>query len=147
MREAVGDLWTFGDHPDARVITTNGVVTSDGRAIMGVGTARQAADRYPGIAQLLGELITTFGNHPARLVLIEGTWIVSFPVKHHWRDPASPALIAASARELVELADQYNWQQIVLPRPGCGAGQLSWPVVQPIIEPIFDDRFVVLAFK
>ena len=53
-------------------------------------------------------------------------------------------LIVRSAIELVELADQHTeWKTIVMPRPGCGAGELSWSEVKPYIEDIFDDRFHV----
>ena len=53
-------------------------------------------------------------------------------------------LIVRSAIELVELADQHTeWKTIVMPRPGCGAGELSWSEVKPYIEDILDDRFHV----
>lgn len=57
---------------------------------------------------------------------------------------ASKILIIQSAIELVELADKHpEWKTIVMPRPGCGAGELSWNEVKPYIEDILDDRFHV----
>ena len=53
-------------------------------------------------------------------------------------------LVVNSTIELVELADKHpEWKTIVMPRPGCGAGELSWSEVKPYIEDILDDRFHV----
>jgi hypothetical protein len=71
--------------------------------------------------------------------------IVSFPVKHRWQDAADLELIKRSALELVELVDRNAWaRKIKLPRPGCGNGRLRWSDVKPVLEPLLDDRFVVV---
>jgi hypothetical protein len=147
MIEAVGDLWTFST-PDARVITTNGDVTDAGKCVMGRGVAEQARDRYPGIDKQLGHLIDVWGNRPFRLHYDRSArvWIATFPVKRHWRERADPDLIRQSALKLVEIADKFHWHEVVMPRPGCGNGRLRWSDVQPILEPILDDRFVVLDY-
>lgn len=68
MKSGRGDI--FKVRADAICVTTNGVTRSDGRAVMGAGVARIAADRYPGIDKVLGLQIIAGGNH-AR-VLHEG---------------------------------------------------------------------------
>ena len=141
MKEVNGDLW---DTPaDIIVITTNGATRKDGAAIMGRGVALQAKSRYPGIEYVLGRLIRENGNH---VNIITGNFprIISFPVKHHWRERADLKLINQSAIELVQLMDQQRYGYLVaLPRPGCGNGRLRWEEVRSIIRPILDDRFVV----
>jgi len=72
--------------------------------------------------------------------------LVSMPVKHHWRDRADPELIVTSAKQLVQMADKFEWHSIVVPRPGCGNGGLTWNDVRPLLEPIFDDRFTVVSY-
>ncbi len=47
MLETIGDIWKYADQGDVIVITTNGSLTRDGRAIFGRGVARQAALRFP----------------------------------------------------------------------------------------------------
>lgn len=122
-------------------ITTNGTVTGDGRAVLGSGCARQAVAYFPDLARQLGELVSTNGNH----VQVIDDGLVSFPVEETpWSLP-DPALIARSAVELRELADRRQWQLVVVPRPGCGGGGMAWQDICVLIEPFFDDRFVVIT--
>ena len=140
MLETVGDIWGYGETA-VIAITTNGSLTRNGRAIFGQGVARQAAFRYPWLAERLGELLAKEGNHVFDL----GSGMVTFPVEETpWSLP-DLRLIARSAEELRILADRSGWRQIVVPRPGCGGGGLSWREVRPILAPFFDDRFLVIS--
>lgn len=150
MREAFGDLWTM--RADAICITTNGYVTAAGRGVMGRGVAAQAKRRFPGIEEALGEALTRSGNHTQVIAWWgDAVAIVAFPVKHVWQDAAKLGLIRRSCGELVALADEprgkagRTWDRILLPRPGCGNGRLDWKDVRPVIEPLLDDRIVVVA--
>lgn len=144
MREDLLDIWEV--QADARCITTNGSVKSNGRAVMGRGTAKQATDRYPMIQLKLGKLITTQGLHVVVLQepLPTEPVLVAFPVKYAWDELADLDLIQRSAVELRILADAKGWQTIVLPRPGCGNGHRKWSEVRPILQPILDDRFTAV---
>jgi|SRR6185437_3831006 len=126
-----------------RAICTNGFLKTNGYAVMGAGTARQAAQRYPNLPEVLGKCIAARkGPH---VVAIRHD-IVAFPTKRDWRDPADLALIRQSAQELLELAERMGWKLIALPRPGCGLGQLRWGDVKPILEEVWGDdpRFVIV---
>ena len=154
MIEVNGDLWEFD--ADYRCITTNGYIKRDGTAVMGRGCAREATERYPGINEVLGDLMGEHGNHVHELAWFDANEVkaqdvISFPVKHHWREKADLDLIERSAKELLELIDYYDqaYEQrttVVVPRPGCGNGQLDWSEVKPRLEPYFDDRFYVITF-
>ena len=174
MREILGDLFSHSKTgPDAVCITTNGVVGSRGANVMGRGCAAKAKELWPGIESLLGRRIQEGGNRVHLLTEklpdhVEGNelqlglkaffqpdkhhvhylpyHIVSFPTKNGWRDPSDLQLIEDSARQLVELADLRGWESIVLPRPGCGYGQLKWEEVRSILSDILDDRFWVISF-
>jgi hypothetical protein len=167
MHEIVGDLFD-SEKADAICITTNGFVNSQGSCTMGAGNALQAKQRWPGIQMRLGALILKKENLVHLLTVGEAGelriplfgfaglqhhrvpyHIVSFPTKHHWKDNSDLKLIEQSARQLVELAATMNWHTgIVLPRPGCGLGKLSWKgEVRPLLEPILDDRFYVISPK
>lgn len=153
MKEVRGNLWTW-DPPGSevvkiRVITTNGTIRKDGACVMGRGCAVEALRKFHGINYILGTLIQEQGNHVHLLPFSEGDWqVVSFPVKHHWADMADLMLIRRSAEELVKLADEHlkPGEVVILPRPGCGNGQLTWNVVSPAIANILDDRFYVITF-
>lgn len=139
MREEKGDLWTYAGR-GVLVVTTNGSVTRDGRGVLGRGCCRQAADRFPGLQRRLGELIRANGNHVQ--LLVDG--LVSFPVEESAWSLPDPALISRSAAELRSLADREGWGTIIVPRPGCGGGGLSWDAIRPLVAPWFDDRFIVV---
>lgn len=149
MREIRGDL--FDQKTDAIVITTNGAVRKDGAAVMGRGVALQATRRWSEIAWVLGGSLSLHGNHVALLGQptsgSTGYWVVSFPVKHHWRQAADLELISRSVQELIALADKHGWRTVALPRPGCGNGGLDWEIVRPLLEHErvgLDARFVVV---
>ncbi|MBV5339068.1 MAG: ADP-ribose-binding protein [Deltaproteobacteria bacterium] len=140
MLETVGDIWAHAA-TSRIVITTNGSLTPDGRAIFGRGVARQAALRHPDLAEKLGSLLSAQGNHVFDL----GNGIVTFPVEETpWSLP-DLRIVARSALELRALADSAGWEQIIVPRPGCGGGGLAWKEVKPLLTICFDERFVVIS--
>src|SRR4051812_4896643 len=140
MLEVEGDLWTYSDF-SIRCITTNGFVKKNGEAVMGRGCAKEAAVKLPGLPAWLGRNIQAYGNHFDAVTIPlkdqgRNYWILGFfPVKHHWREKADLDLIKRSAEELVECSDEHNWSKVLLPRPGCGNGQLEWATVKELIAP------------
>lgn len=147
MKDVYGDLWEYP--ASAIAITTNAITRkSDGFAVMGGGCAKEAADRWPGLPMAVGAALLANGNH----VFCFRNWVglkdlITFPVKHHWRDPADLVLIERSCHEAVAMADKEDWEICVLPRPGCGLGLLSYDLVRPVIAPILDDRFHVITWE
>lgn len=142
MKEITNNLWDY--HMDSTIaITTNGVVNTQGYAVMGKGCALEAKTRYPGLPGILGGLINRQGNHVYYLAFN----IVSFPTKYHWKDKSDIELIKRSASELVQLTNGRGIKSVVMPRPGCGAGGLKWTDVKPVLEEILDDRFSIISWK
>ena len=62
MIEVIGDLWEFHSKNNWVVITTNGNVNSQGKAVMGRGIALQAAKKFPRLPKELGHYIQVLGN-------------------------------------------------------------------------------------
>ena len=62
-----------------------------------------------------------------------------------WELKSVPSLIRDSAERLARFADQKKWKEVIVPRPGCGNGGLPWEDVKEILEPIFDDRFLIIS--
>lgn len=142
MLEREMNIW---DAPaDAWIgITTNGTVRANGELVMGRGVAREARDRFPGLTRILGVWVSTIGN---RLCVVRacGRWLFSFPVKHHWQEPADLSLIRTSARELANIATVAAGPSLFyLPRPGCGNGRLDWADVKPLLIDLPDNVIVV----
>lgn len=171
MRNIIGNL--FSTQAQAVCITTNGFTKSNGECVMGRGCALELVKRMPEIPRLLGSLIKSKGNS-VHIVSASpaGKVILSFPVKPvvGYRDgnnvvshatkkfsegervpgflmKADPTIIRESARQLRTLADANGWTSVLLPRPGCGAGELSWSVIEPLLQEELDDRFSCITFK
>ncbi|RLI62007.1 MAG: hypothetical protein DRO67_07490 [Candidatus Asgardarchaeum californiense] len=170
MIEIKGNL--FNEPCDAFCITTNGFVKKDGTCVMGRGCAKQASNYWPQLPKIVGQNISDFGNVVfAALNLSDGRYLLSFPVKpvsvifngnncvKHmmnkfnigdtvpgWAAVADIELIKSSAKNLVIITNTCKWNKVVLPRPGCGAGELSWLEVKQELDQILDDRFYSITF-
>jgi O-acetyl-ADP-ribose deacetylase (regulator of RNase III) len=156
MLEDVCDLFT--EPADAKCITTNGYIKANGRLVMGAGVAGAAQARYPNFPKVAGEAVKQYGNivhafHSSTLRTntmfepSEDQWYVTFPVKHVWYEDADLDLIERSAGQLMDMLNEpafKSWKKVLLPRPGCGNGRLTWGQVEPVIAPILDDRIVVV---
>lgn len=174
MKEAKGNMWDMSC--DAICISTNGFVKSNGECVMGRGCAKEVAEFFPEIPKILGDRIKKYGNVVNKLRHYEGVAILSFPVKpvsfkflneldceniiKHmrykfnsgdvvpgWACVADINIIEQSAKQLVEMANKHDWEKILIPRVGCGYGELKWTDVKPILDGILDDRFHAVTFK
>ena len=174
MIEIRGDL--FNQTADAICITTNGYVKNNGRCVVGRGCAKAADSKWSNFSLELGKNIQTLGNVPSVVLDQNNERpysVLSFPVKpdyvtvenncknivghtqkhvrpgqryYGWAAKADLKLIIRSAYALKELADLLNYKKIVLPRPGCGAGELHWDVVGPKLHRVLDNRFFSITF-
>lgn len=154
---------------DALVVTTNGFVKANGEAVMGRGIAKQIADLMPEIPKKLGGMLHLFGNNVS--VLTNNPMpIVNFPVKpdyvrnngtnvvSHCKTQigeltagflakADIQLIEKSLIQLVKLANRKpEWKVILIPRVGCGAGELDYKDIKPLMEKYLDDRFICCTY-
>lgn len=156
MEESIGDLWELAadEATNAVVITTNGFVKKNGEAVLGKGVALQARDRFPDLEARLGDRLTRFGNRPFRFrVAGLGPDLVTLPTKPShaadnrpgWFADSDLELITSGCTQLMEMADKFKWNRVILPRPGVGAGRLSWNDVRARLVDILDDRFIVIS--
>ena len=171
MIELKGNMWAYAGGVDVISVTTNGFVKKDGLAVMGCGCAQQASEHYRDLSLILGSRILSHGNVPHYLLTDNGTDLWSFPVKlarvrfdgsnvvSHmcdqftigesvpgWASIADRNLIRESAISLVKAADRFLWSKVLLPRPGCGAGELSWEIVRRDLSEILDNRFAIITY-
>ena len=147
IQKVKGDIWDYLRGSNRIVIPTNGLVKSNGAAVMGRGLADQCRHRYPTMPRLLGGKIEKDGNHVFEFALPRGrSWVhlITFPVKTNWWEPAQLSLIERSTQELKELVGIRNFL-VYLPRVGCGNGGLKWEDVQPILLGTLDERFIVVT--
>lgn len=134
------NIFDLADRADAICITTNGIIKTDGRAVMGKGIALEASKRFPGIDFTLAEHIIRHDNVPG--IIWEQPRIVSFPTKYDWRNNSSLDLITRSARRLAAMIEANNWSKVAITKPGCANGNLQWSDVEPIIERYLPNIYV-----
>ncbi|HPM23590.1 MAG TPA: ADP-ribose-binding protein [Phycisphaerae bacterium] len=133
MIEKNCDLWL--EPADYRCILTNAAV-SNGEAVLDTPSAQRAAAKFAGLAEDLGRLLTARGNHVHEI----RPGLCSFPIKQYqWAGP-SLAVIERSARELAQIV---GTGKTLLPRPGCGEGELAWEDVAKVLAALPDNVIVI----
>lgn len=135
-----GDLW---DYPaDLYIATGNSVIKKNGALVMGVGSAKQMLEKYPGCDLLFGEHIKSLPTYPYYgFVFIPKLNIGLLQTKYDFRYPSSISLIKSSVRCLAQFARCFAGT-LVLPVPGVGHGKLSLHLVKPLLD-ILPDNVVV----
>ncbi len=133
-----GDMWTAFATADLFLITTNSAIRKDGALVMGRGIARQARDRFPGLAASLGRhILNTCGRLGAYGLLVSPRWpeakLGVFQVKQHYGQPASLELIRHSTAMLCAWCAEHPGAQVALNYPGIGNGRLHREAVLPVI--------------
>lgn len=148
MQYRTGDIWEIARTEKAWVVVpTNTVIRKDGSAVMGAGLAKEADDRFPGLAARLGVHIA---RHRERLYF-DASRVICLPTKRNWRDPSTMDLVENGCYELAfigrVLDDVESKQLILVPRLGCGLGGLNWErQVRPVVDSILDsDRFILVS--
>jgi hypothetical protein len=168
--EEKANIWEYlGKIPIC--IPTNGFVKSDGRLVMGRGLAQQARDKFKDLDLIWGKTVARYGNLPIPLISYNRGFelfeLISFPVKPvmgqnvlsrfkkninqgagdeypGWMCKADLEIIKKSCRSLLVLMEFYSLDKVVMPRVGCGNGELQWQDVKPVIEEILRDKVIVV---
>ena len=168
--EKFGDMMTLPEHEElCLVVTTNGFVTSNGKAVMGRGIAKQIADKFPEVPYILGNAIKQNGNcvneikkglisFPVKseYVIYDGSNVVNHAMKNYsmgqtvagFHAKADIKTIERSLQEIVKYANSNpQIKFFCVPRAGCGAGELDWYYqVRPLFMKYLDERFVICNF-
>jgi len=148
MREVVGNLWHYWKKPKTVIlVTTNGTVRSDGHLVMGRGCALEAKQRIFGLSKGLGSVVLRSGNKIYPYRENKKIRLLTFPVKHNWWETADLKLIKKSASDLRRIVLANPHTTFVLPRPGCGNGELKWETVKKVIEQILDMENLLVISK
>lgn len=124
-------------------VTTNGMISRNGRAVMGAGVAKFVRDNFKDIDLKLADYLEKYGNRVFNLGKQTHNgkefFLFSYPTKHDWKDNSDLDLIKTSAEQTVSLANKLKIDTVLLPAPGCTNGKLDWSKVEKIISPIFRD--------
>ena len=178
MKYAVGNIMQMIDKVSAIVITTNGFTKSNGEAVMGRGIAGQFKNAYPELPGILRNRLIQHGNNVHYLKQLGKTRIYSFPVKAEGMKLERPeqkelivsyarfkydvgmyvpgfalkadvALIERSLKQLAQIHVQDGLSSVIIPLPGCGAGELSFNkdgIHQLMLENL-NDNFYCMSYN
>jgi len=161
--ETKGNIWEyFYSNEAAVVIPTNGSRDKFGYNVMDSGLALDAKELFPNLPMLIGRSIKKMKGHNGVFVFSfptdkvnevekkkEYNFVFTFPTKYnYWDNVADFKRIELSTFQLVKALNQLEKrlgiEKVVVPRVGCGSGNLNWKEVQPILFNLLDERFIVI---
>lgn len=135
--------FTQGNLLDARVDAVVNTVNTVG--VMGKGIALMFKERFPEnfaayeAACKAGEVQVGRMFVQAGAELDGPRWIINFPTKKHWRQPAQIEWIESGLADLKRVIKSKGIRSIALPPLGCGNGGLDWNEVRPRIAAALGD--------
>lgn len=128
MKVKIGDIF------ESKCLTIVNTVNCVG--VMGKGIALEFKKRYP-------EMFFDYVNKcnagqvktgkPYVFYNGDGTQILNFPTKDHWRSPSRLSYVVEGLDWFVENYEKFNITSIAFPPLGCGNGGLTWGIVGPIM--------------
>lgn len=147
MIEKCGDLFEIRRNYDAICCTTNAVVKSNGELVMGAGVAKAFSEHYPWLAHNWGQRVKKYPDIDVFVTLMRSKpHLIYFRTKNHYKDKSRVDDVESAIFNLVDLTNRIGWKKVLLPRPGCGYGELDWKKdVKHILEKNLDDRFEVIT--
>jgi len=130
--------YTTGNLLDSQAEALVNTVNTVG--VMGKGIALMFKEAFPEnfrayqMACKLGEVQIgrMFVSH--RSNMYGPQWIINFPTKKHWRQPAKLEWIRAGLSDLKTVIRQNDIHSVALPPLGAGNGGLTWATVRQMIE-------------
>ncbi len=104
--------------------------------VMGKGIAFEFKKRYP---EMFSDYVKrcSFGQVKTGTPYVfdnnDGTKILLFPTKDHWRSPSRLSFVVEGLDWFIENYEKYGITSIAFPPLGCGNGGLTWEVVGPVM--------------
>lgn len=142
-------------------IPTNGIVKSNGEAVMGAGLALEAKKRYPDLPRRLGGFLSKFKINkpyvlagiknneyyiPEKEKLNEYCLICSFPTKDDFRDKSKISLIENSCIIIDKIVKKYSISKCFVPMVGAGLGKLDFNDVKNVLNKHFDSKYYLVSY-
>lgn len=104
--------------------------------VMGKGLALEFKNKYP---ELFADYVDKCKSGKVRtgtpyvFKADDGTMIINFPTKDHWRSPSRLSYILEGLDWFADNYAKYGITSVAFPPLGCGNGGLTWKVVGPIM--------------
>ena len=128
MKVKIGDM--FESRCGTIVNTVNCV------GAMGKGIALEFKKRYPEMYREYVDKCRLGEVKPGKPYIYnnaDGTRILNFPTKDHWRSPSRLSYVMDGLDWFVKHYEEYGVKSIAFPPLGCGNGGLTWETVGPLM--------------
>lgn len=108
--------------------------------VMGKGLALDFKNRYPKMFEQYTRACKS-GFRPGQLIVTkeDDHWVMCFPTKRDWRNKSSIDYIKAGLKAFCDGYEKQGITSVAFPKLGCGAGGLTWNVVEPIMDQYLRD--------
>lgn len=123
-----GDIFKSKSQTWVNTVNTVGVM---GKGIA-LGFKRRFPEMYDDYTERCKRREVALGR-PYLYKRVERPWILNFPTKDHWRQPANLAAIVEGLEHLERNYKRWGVESLAVPPLGCGEGQLEWRVVGPTL--------------
>lgn len=104
--------------------------------VMGKGIALEFKKRYPEMYEEYAEKCRLGEVRPGKPYIYsnaDGTQILNFPTKDHWRSPSRLSYVIDGLDWFIEHYEECGVKSIAFPPLGCGNGGLTWKMVGPLM--------------
>lgn len=105
------------------------------RGVMGAGLALAFKQRYPEMFEVYVQECRSGQLRIGQPTLyrVSQPWILNFPTKDHWRNPAKLEYIEQGLQFFAANYRQMGITSIAFPKLGAGLGKLSWERVRALM--------------
>lgn len=130
--------FTQGNLLDARKDAVVNTVNTVG--VMGKGIALMFKEHFPENFRAYADACKAGRVQVGTMFVTPGVelngprWIINFPTKKDWRQPAQLEWVLSGLESLKRVIREKEIKSVAIPPLGCGNGGLKWAVVRPIIE-------------
>lgn len=130
-----------GDLLQAKVVALVNTVNTAG--VMGKGVALQFKHAYPENYKAYVQACKREEIQVGQVFIVDlallstPRYIINFPTKKHWRNPAKLEYIKEGLVDLRQKVQELNIESLALPALGAGNGGLDWVEVRPLIIEAF----------
>lgn len=127
-------IFTIGNLFESKAKTLVNTINCVG--VMGKGIALEFKKRFPDMFDEYVAMCESGIVQPGKPYVyqdLNGTSILNFPTKDHWRSPSTLSYIVSGLTWFTEHYSEYGITSIAFPPLGCGNGGLTWDVVGPVM--------------
>lgn len=148
MLVEVGNIWNAWKTADLFLFTGNGVITPEGKLVMGSGFAKEVRDRFPGVDKTIADYIKQETPPHRKTGIYNYSLVISprwpdaklgvFQTKQHWGDESDLGTIEHSAWMLRYFCNENPTAKVHMNFPGIGKGGLTEEEVRPCLRMLPD---------